>query len=67
MSCFNDAGKVIREAYEKLEPGGWLELQDVIAPWTDGNFPPLHSASVFNVLVGLGLLQRTPRRFADST
>ncbi|CZR58031.1 uncharacterized protein PAC_07921 [Phialocephala subalpina] len=35
MSCFNDAGKVICEAYEKLEPGGWLELQDVIAPWTD--------------------------------
>ncbi|KAF8863917.1 S-adenosyl-L-methionine-dependent methyltransferase [Acephala macrosclerotiorum] len=35
MSCFDDAGKVIREAYEKLEPGGWLELQDVIAPWTD--------------------------------
>lgn len=36
MSCFNDAGKVIKEAWEKLEDGGWLEMQDVIAPWDDG-------------------------------
>ncbi|KUJ15418.1 S-adenosyl-L-methionine-dependent methyltransferase [Mollisia scopiformis] len=35
MSCFDSAALVIQEAYQNLEPGGWLELQDVVAPWTD--------------------------------
>lgn len=43
MSCFNDAGKVIKEAWNHLEPGGWLELQDVVAPWVDSSSSLLSS------------------------
>jgi hypothetical protein len=43
MSCFNNAGKVFQEAWNKLEPGGWLELQDVIAPWVDSLSSLSHS------------------------
>jgi hypothetical protein len=40
MSCFQSPLSVIKSAFMTLEPGGYLELQDCVAPWTsvDGTF-----------------------------
>ncbi|KAH8896043.1 S-adenosyl-L-methionine-dependent methyltransferase [Thozetella sp. PMI_491] len=33
ISCFKNPLQVVRSAYDTLEPGGWLELQDFYFPW----------------------------------
>ncbi|KAL2070090.1 hypothetical protein VTL71DRAFT_14770 [Oculimacula yallundae] len=34
MSCFASPLGVIQSAFNALEPGGYLEIQDCVAPWT---------------------------------
>ncbi|KAK5630976.1 hypothetical protein RRF57_006691 [Xylaria bambusicola] len=32
MSCFDDPSRVVKQAYENLEPGGFIEFQDALFP-----------------------------------
>ncbi|KAI1363481.1 S-adenosyl-L-methionine-dependent methyltransferase [Xylaria arbuscula] len=32
MSCFDDPARVVQQAYENLEPGGFIEFQDALFP-----------------------------------
>lgn len=44
MTCFEDPKSIIQKAYDNLEPGGYLELQDPILPWKFATPPPENSA-----------------------
>ncbi|KAH8882296.1 S-adenosyl-L-methionine-dependent methyltransferase [Thozetella sp. PMI_491] len=44
VSCFKDPSHVIRQAYENLVPGGYLELQDAVFPMEYLGEPPVNSA-----------------------
>ncbi len=44
MSCFVDPSTIIAQAYDHLEPGGWLELQDGIFPFEYVGEKPVNSA-----------------------
>lgn len=35
VTCFNDPEKVMRSAFEHLNPGGWIEYQDSSMPIYD--------------------------------
>ncbi|KAF2703044.1 S-adenosyl-L-methionine-dependent methyltransferase [Pleomassaria siparia CBS 279.74] len=49
LSCFVDPREIIWKAYEALEPGGYLELQDGLFPFQflDPQPPPEHPLRVF--------------------
>jgi hypothetical protein len=40
VTSFSDGTRFIQQAYDSLRPGGWLELQDLLMPFTsdDGTF-----------------------------
>ncbi|KAI1115793.1 S-adenosyl-L-methionine-dependent methyltransferase [Nemania sp. NC0429] len=44
MSCFDDPGKVVKQAFENLEPGGFIEFQDALFPMNWVGEPPRQSA-----------------------
>ncbi|GAP83985.2 putative methyltransferase domain-containing protein [Rosellinia necatrix] len=44
MSCFDDPARVVRQAYENLEPGGAIEFQDALFPMYWVGEPPTESA-----------------------
>lgn len=44
MSCFDDPSKVVKQAFENLEPGGSIEFQDALFPMYWIGEPPKHSA-----------------------
>lgn len=44
MSCFDDPSRVVRQAYENLEPGGFIEFQDALFPMYWVGEPPRESA-----------------------
>jgi hypothetical protein len=44
MSCFDDPSKVVQQAFENLEPGGFIEFQDAIFPMHWVGEPPRDSA-----------------------
>ncbi|RYC60301.1 hypothetical protein CHU98_g5919 [Xylaria longipes] len=44
LSCFDDPSRVIQQAYENLEPGGYIELQDALFPMYWIGEPPRQSA-----------------------
>ncbi|KAI1329044.1 S-adenosyl-L-methionine-dependent methyltransferase [Xylariaceae sp. FL0255] len=44
LSCFDDPEKVVRQAYENLEPGGFLEFQDAFFPMDWVGEPPTKTA-----------------------
>ncbi|KAI1171452.1 S-adenosyl-L-methionine-dependent methyltransferase [Nemania sp. FL0916] len=44
MSCFDDPGKVVKQAFANLEPGGYIEFQDALFPMGWVGEPPRESA-----------------------
>ncbi|TRX88120.1 hypothetical protein FHL15_010966 [Xylaria flabelliformis] len=44
LSCFDDPSKVVKQAFENLEPGGFIELQDALFPMFWIGEPPRQSA-----------------------
>ncbi|KAI0431884.1 S-adenosyl-L-methionine-dependent methyltransferase [Xylaria sp. FL1042] len=44
MSCFDDPSRVVKQAYENLEPGGFIEFQDALFPMYWVGEPPRESA-----------------------
>ncbi|KAI0405260.1 S-adenosyl-L-methionine-dependent methyltransferase [Xylaria palmicola] len=44
MSCFDDPARVVKQAYESLEPGGMIEFQDALFPMYWIGEPPRESA-----------------------
>ncbi|KAI1342281.1 S-adenosyl-L-methionine-dependent methyltransferase [Xylariaceae sp. FL0016] len=44
MSCFNDPGAVVKQAYNSTAPGGFIEFQDAIFPMNWIGEPPKESA-----------------------
>jgi len=44
LSCFRDPKHVLSESFKSLNPGGYLELQDVIYPFDWIGPPPVESA-----------------------
>lgn len=34
LSSFSDGRRLIKQAYDSMKPGGWIEMQDVILPMT---------------------------------
>lgn len=51
-ACFTDMEDFIRKAYDNLEPGGYLEMQDLAVPYTsdDGTLTPDNPISRFSAL-----------------
>lgn len=37
LTCFEDTCTVIRNAYNSMSPGGWIEFQDLTIPSEQGN------------------------------
>jgi hypothetical protein len=76
LSCFDDPFKVVRQAYENLEPGGFIEFQDALFPMHWIGEPVKESALYrWNELMfeGLKVLGRSwsnvvnyPRYFRDA-
>ncbi|KAI1821870.1 S-adenosyl-L-methionine-dependent methyltransferase [Xylaria intraflava] len=44
MSCFDDPAAVVKQAYDSLEPGGFIEFQDALFPLNWIGEPPRESA-----------------------
>jgi len=44
LTCFKSPLTMIQEAYDNLAPGGYLELQDAILPFSFASPPPPNSA-----------------------
>ncbi|KAI0106381.1 S-adenosyl-L-methionine-dependent methyltransferase [Nemania sp. FL0031] len=44
MSCFDDPSRVVKQAFENLEPGGLIEFQDALFPMHWVGEPPRQSA-----------------------
>ncbi|KAI1813745.1 S-adenosyl-L-methionine-dependent methyltransferase [Poronia punctata] len=76
LSCFDDPFKVVKQAYEYLEPGGFIEFQDAIFPM-DWIGEPVKESALYRwnelVLEGLKVLGRSwsnvvnyPRYFEEA-
>lgn len=44
-TCFNDPRKVMRQAYQHLNPGGWIEYQDPFMQFEQAN--PAYGGTAF--------------------
>lgn len=44
VTCFKEPSIMIRQAFDALEPGGYLELQDAVLPFKFLGTPPTESS-----------------------